>query len=283
MPDFAEVSDTLAGIIAGLLYPNGTGQPSVTGDVYTVFPGWPTAECLKESIADGRVQVTIYPLRGEKNVTRYPQDPREISRADQTITATVAEAGNAVVIGGAPSAKQTVAILCNSHAVVYAVQQADTLATVAAALAALLSAQGVPATSSGPVVDVPDAISLTARVGVAGAMLIELKRQQRQFMITVWAPDHAKRTRAGKVIDTGLAALKWLAFPDYTHGMNIYVRAEDSDGAEEILLYRRDIVYQVEFPTVETIDASEVVAGTQNIDASPMPDTSLPRQISTVK
>lgn len=284
MPDFAEVSDTLAGIVAGLLYPNGTGQPSVTGDVYTIFPGWPTQKCLKESINDGRVQVTVYPLRGEKNVTRYPQDPGVYSRGEKTITATIDEASDTITLGGSVSTPQTVAISCNGKTVSYGVQQSDTLTSIATALAALVSAQITAASSSGQVVSVPGAIGLACNVGVAGQLVSELKRQQKQFMISIWAPDHVKRSRAGKAIDGGLARLKWLSFPDYTGGLNIYVRGDDSDGAEEMLLYRRDIVYQVEFPTIDVIDgASEVVVAEQNITASPLPDGTVERQINTTE
>lgn len=268
MPDFAEVSDTLAGIIAGLFYPSGTDQPSATGDVVTVFPGWPTSACLAESINDGRVQVTIYPLRGEKNTTRYSQELRDYARNEKTITATVDAAGTAITLAGTVSVPQRVAVAANGNTVTYAVQASDTLATITSALAALLVAQGTPASSTGSILSVPSAVHLSANVGVAGEFWVELKRQQKQFMISVWAPDHEKRTRCGKLIDTGLAKLKFLSFPDYTSGLNLYVRADDSDSAEEILLYRRDLVYQIEFPTIDVVEGDEVISTDAPLDGA---------------
>ncbi len=283
MPDFSEVTDTLAGVIAGLLYPGGIGQPSATGDIIAIFPGWPTPKCLNDALKGGAVQVSIYPQRGEKNVTRYPQEARQYYKADKTLTAATALTADGLVLtlGGAPALGQTLGILVDHATVAYAVQANDTLASIAAAIASLIFGKGKLATSLGPVVTVPSASRLVCNVGVGGQQWVELKRQQKQFMVTVWAPDPEKRARISKLIDTGLADIKWLRFPDYTAGLNIYVRGEDSDSAAEITLYRRDIVYQVEYPTIKIIGegVTEVTLIEQNFNASHMPEIDVPAQI----
>lgn len=267
MADFSDVSNMLAAIVAGLLYPNGTEEPSVTGDAYSIYPGWPQPGCLDDALKGGKVHVTVYPVMGERNVTRYPEEMRELSRAAKTITATVGD--NTVTLSGSIATPQNVSVLANGKAVSYAVQEGDTLSTVAAGLATLLTAVDVAASSSGAVVTIaePDR-PIRVNMGITGQLWVELKRQTKQFMITIWAPSHGKRTAAAKVIDPGLAARKWIMLPDYMHGRNIYVRGDDIDDAQEVLLYRRDLVYEVEYPTIEIVEADEVTVVEHNIGAA---------------
>ncbi len=266
MADFSDVSDTFAALIAGMLYPGGTGAAAVTGSGYgyTIMPGWPESKCLESQLAQGNVQISIYPVKGEKNTTRFDERLHEYSRTTKTLTATVA--ANQVTFGGAITTPQNVSIICNDTATIYALQAGDTLATIATALATLLTAKGIAASSAGSVLTISGAVGLIqADVGVIGKLWVELKRQVKMFQITIWAPTPGKRAAAAKVIDPGLAGLHWLQLPDFTAGRNIYVRGDDDDGGQEVLAYRRDLIYAVEYPTIKLIDGTEVVSVQQGI------------------
>ena len=278
MPDFAEVSDTIAGICAGLLYPSGSGQPSATGDIITIFPGWPQPKCLTDTLKAGKVQVSIYPLTIEKNTTRYDESLREVSRVDKTIGIALGDDGKSFTLSGSFGVGQVVSVICNGVSASQATQAGDTAIALAARLATSLVTAGLQATSSGAVVTVSDAYRLSVKVGAGGQLWRELKRQEKQFMVTVWAPTHAKRSAIGKILDTGLARLHYLQFPDYMAGRNRYVRGTDTDQAEEIMLYRRDLVYSIDYPTIEFVDGFEVTAVLVSSDASNRPEEDWPLQ-----
>lgn len=74
MADLSDVESSLVTVIAGLLYPNGTGQPSSVGIPCKVFAGWPTAAQLDADLVAGVANVSVYPTQIERNTTRYPRD-----------------------------------------------------------------------------------------------------------------------------------------------------------------------------------------------------------------
>lgn len=260
MADLADVSDTFAALIAGMLYPDGTSQPSATGTPYAIYPGWPDPKCLTREIKQGKAHVTVYPLDVERNTTRYLEHDAELIRGEKTIIATVA--GETITLAGTVAGPQNVVVFANGQTVALAVQNDQTLAQVAAGLANLLVTHEIAeATSEGAVITVPGAVNLAVDVGVHGKKARVLRRQDRQFMVSIWAPSHAVRTATAKIIDPGLTRLFWIDLPDLTHGRNIHVRSADSDEAQEVSIYRRDLVWSVDFPTIEVFDGTEVLVG----------------------
>ena len=183
MADLSDVESALVAAIAQALYPNGTGQPSAITAPCKVFRGWPTPAELMADLKAGTVIVSVFPLAVEQNVSRFQRRWRELPLPVATLT--VAVSGNVVSLGGAPSSPLNVAVIVNKVGVVYAVQPGDTLAMIATGLAALI---GAPATSSGPVLTVPGAVSLVARIGVVGGVIRETKRQKRRVQMTIFAP-----------------------------------------------------------------------------------------------
>lgn len=270
MADLADVTDTFAALIAGMLYPNGTAQPSVTGVAYSIFPGWPEPKCLTDSIRAGKAQISVYPLETERNTTRYLEQEPELRRNDQTIFATVS--GPAITLSGTVTVPHNIAIFANGQTVSYAVQAGQTLAQIAAALATLVANAITPASSVGPVITLTDAVNVAADVGVKGQRGRILRRQDRQFMVTIWAPSHAIRTATAKVIDPALTRLFYIELPDLTHGRNIHVRSADSDEAQEVSIYRRDLVWSVDFMTIEAEDQVEIIVGELNAAGSQYPE-----------
>lgn len=266
MADLADVSDTLAALIAGSLYPNGTSQPSVTGVEYAVYPGWPAPNCLTDAIKAGKVHISVFPLDNERNTTRYNEEGPELRRNDKTITATVD--GNVITLDGTVTTPQTVAALVNNQTVAYAVQNGQTLEQIAAGLATLITNAVIPASSVGRVITVPNATRVGAGVGVRGEKARYLRHQDRQFMVTIWAPNHALRVATAKVVDPMLERLDWIMLPDLTHGRNIHVAMRDSDEAQEVSIFRRDIIRSIDYPTIDIEPGVEVIIGEINTSGS---------------
>jgi hypothetical protein len=102
-------------------------------------------------------------------------------------------------------------------------------------------------------------VGITARVGAIGSVIREIKRQKRGLQITFWCPTPALRDAIVPPCDVVLADTDYLSLPDGTLGRLIYVRSMVSDRVEREGLYRRDLIYSVEYGTTETMSAPTVV------------------------
>lgn len=281
MADISDVEDALVTLVVSAVYPNGTGQASVASLPVQVFRGWPQAEDLKRDLlsSDGSasmVKVSIFPRAGERNVTRHPKEAQFTAAPVHTITAAVS--GAHITLGGTIATPQYVTvILGGAHAYSYAVKTNDTLSSVAAALAALISA-AVPATSSGPVITNSTGADVICRVGAPGTGWIETRRQVRPLQVTVWAGTPAARDAAAKVVDALFADTDWLTFSDGSAGRLLYTGSYTEDGAQIEGVYRRDLIFTVEYPTIQFVSGSEITvfqSGIQSIAPAPGPvDTS---------
>lgn len=267
MADLSDVVGVLAQQAASAVYPNGTSSPSVAAVDCKIVSGWPDANDLDAYLAAGKIQVSVYPLPGmDRNTTRYPKQWQQLSVNAATLTLTVSS--DTVTVGGTVSSPQNAALIVNGKSYVHAVQSGDTLTTIATALAALVSVD-TPATSSGAVVTIPAAYSITARVGVTGTSIKETRRQQRVFTVIVWAPSPTLRDFASKAIDAVFSDIERLTMPDGTSARLIYRGTVESDANLPRKLYRRDLHYEVEYATTLTQTDYTVVTTQTNISNQP--------------
>lgn len=248
--------------LAQAVYPNGTGQTPATGYPCRVYRGWPAPANLDADLKAGKVNISVYPLAPEQNLTRYAPGWQELPRAAATLT--VSASGQTVTFGGTPSSPLNAAVLVNGKAYVYPVQPNDTLTAIATALAALVSAD-TPASSTGPSVTVPAAQTVGGRIGRVGTLIQEVKRQKKSFRITAWCPSPQARDAVAAIIDPALSSLSFLAMPDGSTARLRYERSDTSDGQEKALLFRRDFVYSAEYATTRSATAAEVVSEAVNV------------------
>ncbi len=144
MASLTDVLKQVAAQIAAIVYPSGTGQPSVAGFPIRVYPGWPVPEQLEADLAAGIAHISVYPHGKDRSTTRYlGRSSIPLTAPVHTLTMTVA--GSVVTLSGTISA-QNIMINLNGTSYVYAVQQSDTLTSAATALAYLVPG----ASSAGP-------------------------------------------------------------------------------------------------------------------------------------
>jgi len=263
MSDISEVLDILATQIAGHVYPNGTGQPSVTGQTVKVYPGWPTSSSLDKDLQNDVVNVSIFPIGPERNTTRYAPKSQVMSVVAATLTLTAA--GNTIAVGGAmpaPFTPHNMAVLIDGKAFIYPVQATDSLTSIATGLAALIAQTWPGTTSSGAVITLQAGATVqAARVGTTGTTSTEWERQSQRVQITVWAPDPTTRTQVGKAIKAGFAQISFLTMPD---GFGARCRSTGqmptlSDLLEKAKAYRRDLFYDIEYATTVEQQVATVV------------------------
>jgi hypothetical protein len=255
MADLSDVENALVSLIAQALYPNGTGQASAAGGVpCVVYAGWPVPAQLDADLAAGKVHISVFPRAEERNTTRFGQDWQPLTANTPTLTLTVD--GQTVTVGGSiPPANNphNVVVMANGKPYVYAVLTTDTLPSIATALAALIAADIVGTVAAGAVITLPSTGRISAaRVGVTGTSAREIRRQERSFQITAWADTPAHRDAVISPVDQALAATKFLTMPDGFLARLIYRNSPISDAMQKTRLYRRDLIYSVEYATTQT-------------------------------
>jgi hypothetical protein len=253
MADITDVETALVNLIAGALYPNGTGQASAAGVPVVIYPGWPTASRLDADLIAGKSHVTVFQTALERNTTRYPRDWHQ--QAVNVATLTLTTDGQSVTVGGAmpaPFTPHVLNLMVNGVPHPYQVLAIDTLGSIAAALAALVAVDVPGTAAAGAVITLPAGARINAaRVGVTGTAIRELRRQERGFRISVWSDTPEHRVAVAGLIDVALAAVDRLTMPDGFSARVIYHTSMDVDSQQKAKLYRRDFVYSVEYATTQ--------------------------------
>lgn len=249
MADLTDVLNALVTLSAQTIYPNGTANPSIANAPVIVYAGWPIASRLDDDLAAGKVHVSVYPRPEERNTTRYSRDWQTVSINPATITLTATV--TTVTVGGSVSTPQNATLQVNGKAYSYAIQATDTLTTITTALAALVNVD-TPATSSGAVVTIPAAYKIVARVGTTGTSIRELRRQERVFQISVWAPTPVLRDAVIQPLDVALTTLNFITLADTSAARITYKSSPINDNLQKDRLYRRDLFYTVEYATTQT-------------------------------
>lgn len=268
MADISDVEQTLVNIIAGLVYPNGTGQPSAIGSAVVIHRGWPVPADLDADLAAGICHISVWPRGGtERNTTPYGDDWVDVDHKTKTLTASASN--NQVTLGGTndQTFAQYVTIQIGPRYVVsYQPTAGQTLAQIATAIAAQISTELCPASAVGAVITVSTGGFIRALVGTTGDQLSEVRRQVTQMQITYWCPTFAKRDALGKLLEPQLADMPFFTLPDQAACRLRYMMTIMNDNSEKVGLYRRDCIYTTEYPTTLSDTAFEVTSVTLNED-----------------
>lgn len=260
MADVSDVLNYLAGKIAGIVYPGGTSAPGIVSQGVKIYPGWPLPADLEKAMRAGLSHISVYSLNNARPRPTAIGRPYHVV-ATGTPSLSAAVSGNVITFSGTPSTPVNIFILVNGTGYHYSVQAADTLTTIATAVAILIPG----ASSAGAVVTIPSANTLEARVGGIGSALRELRRQESDFQIVFWCPKPDMRDVLASAVDVVLSESTDIVFSDGSHGILRYARTTMIDGQQKYQLYRRDLVYSVDYATTQTIDAPQIVAAGINL------------------
>ena len=261
MADQADVETALAAIVANALYPAGTAATSVVGAGVKIYRGWPTAPVLDADLAAGMAHVSVSTTDAAvKNVTRYPRVWQNLTPATGTLAASVN--GVEANFFGTCSAGLLAGVLVDGQTYAYAVQANDSAATVTSNLAALLREGGWIVEYAGTTLAVPQAAQFTARVVAGAGALQEIRRQEQEFRIAMWCPCPALRDAIVPVADAALMANDFIALADGSCGRIRFANGITTDGSANAALYRRDLIYTVEYPTTLAQQTPAMLFGT---------------------
>lgn len=101
--------------------------------------------------------------------------------------------------------------------------------------------------------------------GTVGSTVKEIKRQERQFQISVWANNPQDRGQTSGIIDAALSDVFRLPLADSTVANISYSRSTQIDKLQNEDIYRLDLFYQIEFATTKTEADYVVQQNTFNI------------------
>jgi hypothetical protein len=245
VPDLSDVEAALAAAVAGAVYPKGAEGAPAPGLACRVYRGWPTAAALEADLAAGIAHVTVQSMpAGFRDMTRFLG---EWQGAAPPVTLTATVAGETVTFAGDPAPGQVAGVRVDGVPHAYRVRQGDTPGVIAAVLAALIRTVR-PAELHGDGILLPGGLGIVARVadGVGGT---ELRRQRAGFRVTAWCPDPASRDRVAGCVDGALAAIQFLD----VGGWGCWLRLSGGsvlDAGSVAGVWRRDLLYGVEYPTV---------------------------------
>lgn len=259
MAEQSDAENALVALASDALYPNGPAAPGVIPTTTRIYRGWPNAAALDADLAAGVVNITVFPVpNATRNTTRYPLTWRPVPAVP---TLTVTTSGVTATFAGSADPGQLAGLLIDGKSYVHQTGANETPALVAATLAAMISPSR-PAIATGASVTVPGALKLTARTVTGATATREVRRQEQSFRITAWCPTPALRDTACAAMDDLFAVTPFLTLADGAAARFRFTSTTTFDQSEDAALYRRDLLYSVEFPTTQAASQPAMLFGT---------------------
>lgn len=267
MADQSDVETALVALASAALYPNGTDQTSICGAACRIYRGWPNPAALDADLASGRVNITVFPIEnGIRNTTRYP-DTWAASQPSPAPSLRAMSAGVSVTFGGTADVGQIAGILVDQKNYAYRTALNDTPELVAASLAELIRADRT-AILLGASITIPGAGRVSGRVVVDVNATQEVRRQECRMRISCWCPTPAVRDTASAAIDMAMAGLRFIDLPDSTTARLIFQSTSVFDQSQDAALYRRDLIYAVEYATIISASQPAMLFGDLTVNAA---------------
>ena len=255
MADLGDVLEALAALAADSLYPagavdaGGAALSSVAGPVVKIMRGTPFAKQLDADLRAGIVNVTVNERPGVWRVTtRLPMEWQVLSRQSPTISCLVV--GTVLTLSGTVTPGQGVMLVVDGQPYAYQAVAGDDTASVTAALAALIQVDR-PASSTGAMLTVPGAATMTARVVVQGTAIRPTRQQEAGVAVKLYAPSFASRDAVAAFVDSSFSAVARLGLPDGSVAMLRSSGTSYDDVPQKALTFVRTLFYQAEYSTTQ--------------------------------
>lgn len=247
MADQSDVEEALAIATAAALYPQGSEESSVPGPDCRIYRGWPNSAALDTDLAAGRINVTVFPSGTTSRITtRFAEQWLGSSELPTLIVSTD---GMSVTFSGTADPGQIAGVLVDGEGYAYRTKVGDTPQSVAANLAVKLREVSIVHLSD-QTLTMTGASHVAARVASDAPMQQEVRRQEQALRITCWCPTPTTRDATATAIDQALSRQRFLALADNTQGRLSYSGTTVFDQSQNARLYRRDLIYNVEFATI---------------------------------
>jgi hypothetical protein len=268
MADLGDVRDALVTLAALACYPNGTSSPSVTTREITIGGGWPEPADVDFAMKSSWSIVSVYAVPGA--AATEPQlfeQPFVVTVPTLGMMVAVTEPAT-ISITGNPNLNEYLTVVVNGHKSYSAkAGSSDTNVTMAVAVAGVIAVDYPSTSASGGVISVVGSHAVLARIGAPYTMGQLIHRQRQQFRVTVFAPTDTDRRTIANAIDILFEQNLELTFPDLSDGIMVYRNALEDDTSQKFGNYRRGLVYDVSYGTIDYFTAWSITSvGTQSTE-----------------
>jgi hypothetical protein len=264
MADISDIEQALADEITGLLYPLGPMQASIIGVTCRIYRGWPNSATLNSDLAAGVANVTVVSDNEAGAVTTRYLREWQYNSAVPGVTAEVA--GQTISIGGDPRVGDVVGALVDGRAYAYRVTTGVSQDLVAANLCTAIQTNRI-ATAHGPRINLPGAAAILVRAVCDNNAYYEGRRQEKDVRAICWCSTPVVRDSLSSAIDLSVAQTPFLRLADTTLARVRYRNTTTSDQSQNALLYRRDLIYTIEYPTVISVSLPSMLFGAAAINS----------------
>ncbi len=250
MADLCDVEAALVAAILGVAVPGSGPFPLLGGVAVRVYRGTPEVSALSQDAARCVVDITVFPVpEATRNTTRWGSLSTTSSIAAGL---SVTLAGQTAIFSGVAVAGELAGVLVDGQPYVYQAQAGDSADLIAAALGQEVRAQQVAWVQNGSLT-IPGATTLVARTAGVASVFEECARQEQDFRVSVFAPSPAARDTVCRALGSALSIVAFLTLADGTAGRLRYQKTASFDGDQVASIYRRELVYSVEYGTTITL------------------------------
>lgn len=264
MADISDIATYLKNTATTAVYPNGTSQPSVAAMDVRIYEGWPMPDQLDLDLAGKILQgtppvevarpngpasnVSIFPMAGNNASVYQIQDQTYVITPPVFGLTIVSTTNGVITVSGTPTVGEYITVVTD-HTYAYS-RSGASLTAILAALATDFSANysGVVATAT--TLTIPGTFAMIVRQGAVATLGKVTHRQKQSIMVSVWAPNHNARTTLSAAIDNVIKQKITVAMPDTSIAVVCYNRTNVIDDRQMATIYRRDLIYDVEYATV---------------------------------
>ncbi len=215
------------------------------------LPGIANAATLSSDLSAGVVNITITPDNDYGRTTTRYLPTWQFSKITSSMTATVVD--RTILIGGTVSAGNVVGALIDGNAYSYRVIAGNSANLVAANLYSAIQSNLI-AVVRGSSITIPGGAAITVRVVCDCPAFYEGRRQEKDLRVILWCSSPMIRDSLAASIDLAVAQNAFLSLPDNTCAHIGYRNSATFDQSQNALLYRRDLIYCAEYPTIVTVD-----------------------------
>ncbi|MCJ2084606.1 hypothetical protein MKK88_01165 [Methylobacterium sp. E-005] len=259
MADLSDVMDALEQIALQAVFPNGTNQPSVLPTKPPqVAQGWPLARDIDKAMAAGRSIVSIFAVPSSSSDAGQPFLTTDAVYVAPVHGMAATVSGSRVTLTGAPGLGEYITAVVDGIGYSYLTQTGDTASSTATGLASALQAAFPGTAASGATVQIATNQDFDIRIGAPATMATRIHRQRIQFRICVWSPNPADRAALSRAVDVALKRNVTIRLEDQTQAMVVFQGTNLDDKYENEGAYRRDLIFNVTFDTLDTYPAFEV-------------------------
>ena len=245
MVSLLQVEKKLKELVIPIVYPNGTGSPSIVAKDIAIMNGYPVKDSLDKSMAADKIVISISAIeKSDKNTTRYLKRWHRVSIPEATVSMAIDD-DYIITITGIAANDLVATIKTTTEIASHQIVNGETMEDIADGLGAQLTGAVVV----GNTIYIPGEFKTQFGISVLGIAAREVKRQQKRFCVTIWSRGVEDRDTLGEAIDVYLSDIERFVLQDDFFARIIYNGTIDLDTFQDHRIYKRELEYLIEYAT----------------------------------